>query len=678
MGTSLSCVQVYIGDKQKNDTRDLVIETLRQRVLEGSFTEKARGEAKDSDRTVFVGPLGDAPWLTIFDSQGDLRELAQRVSAAINGTAVFINLLDSDIVHLRRYSDGELVDDYCNAPHLYDGYGPDPDWLPDWGDMTEEELKAATRGDLASWRDLLISGTDLSVLREIWDSEPVFADDILWASTDALAMNKDDIFTDFWFDAEKYTQLNFRLKEPRLYEVKAEGPPKLVLLHGSVESNEVYVGQQLDLPILVQNDGGADTGIDIIVWGTALGNKMIELLKVQVWKMTDSEALKEMTFTTQKEIDKGQEEMPLYVASLDDFEVPQGISSGAEVMSQRGVDFHKVYEAIAQTQFQVRVLCNIESVCSGELFIAIAPQNNKEAEQVVYRAYIKALPMPRKPLRYHDAQKPIHPINLRKLETPSHLFALISLGTGQEQSAEVVANEIEMWVTEIASNDTDSFSTYLRMDLDLHHKSDNISTLDIPGSPYWKELREALGNCMNFLIKSRTASAIYDANTLFMQNSNTELAPQLMFRYSTVGMDKVEFEAINKWLQGMVNRIMTKASVLQAIVGRWEWHDTMDVNMTPYEIACGIGGQCTTARFWCMRFLRGVTEQLWLGPNLLTQLGGTKRLSSIATVTPCGDGVHITLNEESTLNELEKALECVLASEIDWREGMERLYPRKQ
>jgi hypothetical protein len=211
MGTSLSCVQVYIGDKQKNDTRDLVIETLRQRVLEGSFTEKARGEAKDSDRTVFVGPLGDAPWLTIFDSQGDLRELAQRVSAAINGTAVFINLLDSDIVHLRRYSDGELVDDYCNAPHLYDGYGPDPDWLPDWGDMTEEELKAATRGDLASWRDLLISGTDLSVLREIWDSEPVFADDILWASTDALAMNKDDIFTDFWFDAEKYTQLNFRL-----------------------------------------------------------------------------------------------------------------------------------------------------------------------------------------------------------------------------------------------------------------------------------------------------------------------------------------------------------------------------------------------------------------------------------------------------------------------------------
>lgn len=61
----------------------------------------------------------------------------------------------------------------------------------------------------------------------------------------------------------------------------------------------------------------------------------------------------------------------------------------------------------------------------------------------------------------------------------------------------------------------------------------------------------------------------------------------------------------------------------------------------------------------------------------LAQLGGTDQLMPIATIAPCGNGIHIALNEDATLDELEIALEPLLASEMDWREGMTRLYPRK-
>ncbi|MCL4266841.1 MAG: hypothetical protein KJ069_26915 [Anaerolineae bacterium] len=128
----------------------------------------------------------------------------------------------------------------------------------------------------------------------------------------------------------------------------------------------------------------------------------------------------------------------------------------------------------------------------------------------------------------------------------------------------------------------------------------------------------------------------------------------------------------------MVNRLMTAASGLQAIVGKWEWRMApISLDMTPYEEACNINGQCTTAHFWCQRFLRGVTSHLWLGPDLLEHLPDRERLDSVATITSYGEGIYVTLNERATLDELEEALDSLLPREIDWRNGMARLYPHK-
>ena len=152
MGTSLASIQVYFGNGPKSETRLEVVEALREYVLKGPFTETAQDQ--DPDRTVVVGPTNAARWLTLLDSQGNLRELARHLSAILSRPTVFINLIDSDVIHIRLYRNGETDDDYCNAPHHYDDYGSPPDW----DDLDETQLQALTRGDLSKWRDLFVEG----------------------------------------------------------------------------------------------------------------------------------------------------------------------------------------------------------------------------------------------------------------------------------------------------------------------------------------------------------------------------------------------------------------------------------------------------------------------------------------------------------------------------------------
>jgi hypothetical protein len=150
MGTSLACLQVYVGVNQKTDVRNVVIDAVRNKILNQGYIETSAQQNDPSpDRELFVGPLDDSPWLTVFVTSSHLREIAKDLSTAIEGTVIFVSLLDSDVVHLRRYSNGQMVDEYCNAPHLYDLYGTDPDSLSDWSETAKNRLKAMTRGDLA-------------------------------------------------------------------------------------------------------------------------------------------------------------------------------------------------------------------------------------------------------------------------------------------------------------------------------------------------------------------------------------------------------------------------------------------------------------------------------------------------------------------------------------------------
>lgn len=678
MGTTLSCLQVYVGGKQNAQVRKVVIETIRQQILDQGYIETLPPKHEQyPDSELFVGPPTDSPWLTVFVTYGNLPEIAQNVSATIQNTVIFISLIDSDVVHLQRYHKGKVLDEYCNAPHLYNLYGINLDSPPDWNEIEENDLKAMTRGNLANWHDLFVQGVNPDEIRAIWDSEPVFADDILWATAAALGMNAEEMLSDSWADQgrESFTRLTFQLKEKPPYETKVEGPPKLTL-SSYVELGEVYVGQQLNLQISVQNEGGDFAGLDILAWGSALDKGIVHLSEAEMFKAVDFEKKEAISFAPATGKLEAQE-VPLLVASQPTFKFPQGVAGGLQIGA--GGNWQKLLQAMGQTQVIFNIPVSIKKTGSGDLFIAFTPHANRENGQAIYQASLKALPMPRRPLPSKDAIQPIHPDSLRLLETPTTLFGLVSLGADRKQSAEIVAKAIEDWVATIVSTNSASLDTYLRSALNLQSKKKRLSVTDIPASSHWKNLREGLKDCVSFSIHHKTATVVYDVSTLSFQVSDEEPAPQLMFYHPLLELDEKEQDKLNEWLLETINHLMTETSSLQAMVGTWGWWGMAPISLdiTPYEAACNIGGQCTTARFWCQRFLRGVTPHLWLGSDLLAHLTGRDRLDSVATIASSGTGISITLNEGATIDELEMALDSLLAREMDWRNAMNRLYPRK-
>lgn len=668
MGTSLASVQVHIDNNASEETRLGIIDALRQYVLQGSFTETIQDS--DPDRSIFVGPINaNRPWLTLLDTQGNLRELTKFLSEVIKSTTVFISLFDSDVIHLRCYRHGLIVDDYCNDPEMYDSYTSDPNWLSDWNELNHDQLKALQKGDISKWQDLFVEGANVAELHNIWNSDPVFADDILWATVKALGMNEQEIWSEG--QDETFTRLTFRLKEPRQYEIKGAGLPRLDL-HSYGILTDIYHGDDIDISIAIRNDGGMSTGLNVVAWGSALDRRLISLAQVKLHIGTDAENMVEGNFIFQRG-NPANHDLPLYAASLADFEIPAGISGGLNSQNQPGIDWWKAFNALNQTLVHVRALGKVEAEGQGDLFMAFVPHQNRRDGHVVYRALLSAHPAPRHPLRYQDAGQPVPTILLDNLQKPVHFFVLISLNAEREQSANIVGEIIEDWIKEKTKKSKDSFVTHLRKRVDLLPDEKKFSVRQILNGAQWKTIRRALETCVSFSIAHNSMTVIYDVDPLFFQSSNELLTPQLAFFLPLENLPMEEPTRWEEWSTKTVNHLMERKLITQAFMGRWNWQG-QQINMTPYETVTGIGGQCTTAQFWCKRFLRGVTKQMWLGPDLITHLGGIDHLVSIAEIKKLSDGVCIHLDKKATLDDLENALEPLLPGKKDWLEGMKRLY----
>jgi hypothetical protein len=126
--------------------------------------------------------------------------------------------------------------------------------------------------------------------------------------------------------------------------------------------------------------------------------------------------------------------------------------------------------------------------------------------------------------------------------------------------------------------------------------------------------------------------------------------------------------------------VMARGGGFQAFIARWNWSTFYQggAQLTLYEHACGVHGQCTTGRAWCSRWLRAATERIWLGPELLARLPDRDALESICELTSIGDGMRVVLRPTATLDDLEHTLAAILPGASDWVRGMDLLYGHRQ
>jgi hypothetical protein len=183
------------------------------------------------------------------------------------------------------------------------------------------------------------------------------------------------------FPSESFTRLTFRLTKPRLYEIPAKDPPQFELA-GYTNFNEVHVGDSLNFFIDGQNNGGSATGLDVVAWGSAIDSSVIRLSDVQVYNRTDElNRVEGVGFKPRKGKDNDSD-MSVCVVSLPEFQLPQGISDASHAMIQSGVDWHKAYNALMDTQFSVNVRAEVETTGAGELFFSIVPHANRDGRTV--------------------------------------------------------------------------------------------------------------------------------------------------------------------------------------------------------------------------------------------------------------------------------------------------------
>jgi hypothetical protein len=144
------------------------------------------------------------------------------------------------------------------------------------------------------------------------------------------------------------------------------------------------------------------------------------------------------------------------------------------------------------------------------------------------------------------------------------------------------------------------------------------------------------------------------------------LSPHLAFWFDVRGRKSDEIERVKASLAALVDDLARSGHVHQAFLARWNWRPSLTLHATPYELACGVHGQCTTRHDWVNRFLHAVADDVWLGPSLLSRVPGFQAPAG-TTLRQLGNAVRIACRDAAAVNALEQALAHLLPTHSDWK-----------
>jgi hypothetical protein len=244
MGSFFDNIQVHVGAREPETQRQIIAATVRRLALAGPYVE-LDDPAIEPDHEIVIAPADDTPWIAVYGAYAEgpdaesRHQAAAALSAAVEGTAVTVMVYDSDVLEMRRYTEGNLVDAYSSDPDYFGIFDSDN---ADDDEHVSEAAPAAANDDLAGhperWRDLLASGHAPAELRAVWDERRIFAEETLAYAAELLGMDPARAGSYYQYmvtdgrqlgdDAvDGAIRLRFRLSQPPRYSIPAEGLPVL-------------------------------------------------------------------------------------------------------------------------------------------------------------------------------------------------------------------------------------------------------------------------------------------------------------------------------------------------------------------------------------------------------------------------------------------------------------------
>lgn len=677
MGAFFTNVQIYTGNGHQDEVRIRVIETIRQRVLAGPYIEAGIGETVD--RTILIGPVGSEPWITVLDEaieEQDLNKLdalAATLSLANLSSTVGVLVHDSEILNLRLFRNGLIADNFCNDPNYF-----------------YEKLPSNQRGSSGHpklWREILAPNVTESDLRRIWNEQYSTAEDMLIDTARLLGWNQKQLFLNLTELAENelsgFTCLRFRcLKQRTFYEEKVAGPPMLKIC-GSVPTVDLSVNEALNLHFDVYNSGGAGSGLKVLIWGPALQQDFIKLEHIRL-QYGQKEIIGNLEAVFKEKISPTGEKT--IIASFPNFKIipgfvyPEMIHPGRFLRQQ---DLKEQIDCWFDNLIHLFIAGQVLAPGNGKLHVVLLPEQNRQDGQAEFITDFRITPPLRKPLRYHNSEN-IHQ-QMRTMEEARVLFGMVVL---ERINSKVVREAFESWHSVIGTSGPGYYETSLMRGMNHQPQIKYLKTSRIKGGVRWQRLCQQIPICINLQCTLRpnktdkpilqdlgeqnfsSGFGIYNYPVYYQGlGEGDRPAPHVLFWVDLTNLNADERRRVNYSLKKIIDLMMLRINGIQAMMADWS-SPPLDPasNSTAYENACGIYGY-SASRKWCKQYLRGISNYLWLGEELQEQcLKNMSLIKNIAAVETVGHAMRIQLRLDSNLNDIERVLKPVLATQEDWLE----------
>ena len=651
MGSFYTNVHVRItGDR--SIAREGIVSALRELARQRGMVDVA---TSDADRTLAITSGRD--WISVYDSETEardpatLRALAGAVARAAAGHAVSILVHDSDVVDLRLFdAAGDEVDRFVNK---VDYFGP-----------ASPAEKRAAKGRPELWQPVLAAGADESALRKAWKTDSVFVDQLVSAVARVLGIDAARATTGFRYLDPKLADdpasivLRFRLAERPAWEVPRTGPPRFEA-SAFAPAPALFVGAPLHATATARNAGGAMRGLSVVVRGSALDRGLVaidggELLVGRPARRNDGTTNHQPLAFVEERVDGSI----AFVARVPDAVVPAAPSASLEQVGPRAPPAY--FEALAAGQVHVNVRGRGLVEGTGALEIALVPHEHRDAAFVVPTP-IEVRRAGWRPLR---ALPGLAPRQLEELQARDTLFAMVTLDVPTAEAAIIAADALAKWapLLKVGRVQVTRFPAIAGK----APKTRATKKIDV------EKLRPAFGE--ETLVELATdgndgfsfGRSLYHA--LRPSTSDPDL-PTLAFWLSAKERAVHELAHARELAVAIVDDAFVRGKGTQAIVARAGRMFSSTLDLTAYETACGIGGQCTLRKSWQTRWVRTIAPgTLWVGPAL----AGRVEVGAAAW-SPIGEG-HRAVVED--VGAIEQALADVLPDRDAWSVAACAMYAR--
>ncbi len=682
MGFRCSNVQVYTAGKSPELLRQTVIQAVRDFVLAGEFEELSDEAKSQADRSILIGPLTPEPWLSVFDQYSEeneeyLKELTAGLSRAIAGIALGISAFGE--LELQLYRAGLSVDSY-SSQSVWQAYEAEEDRVEEEQlEAAEEALRLKTlQGQPELWQEILVAGKNPQDLRAVW--QPLVPDQQRLLDLAALLqLNPDYCQTSYYhLDLEEeetpFTHLAFRSTRPSRQALDKEQPsglPELVM-NGGTSRLELSVGDSFDSSLLyLVNKGGLGKGLRVVVWGEALQQNLLEPETLKIYppeffqQMADPSQSKPVPVAIKLTASRAADDQKLCFVDLPDLEIPTG-------------------------SIHPTVRGKVLAAGKAELHIGFAPLENLEAGRASWTIPITVFEQPQRKPAFSVERPELQSFLLRKLEKSDTLAALVVLAPNWQENTALIADSFERWdhligetLNSNAANGKQGVTTrkggaktydIIQHGLDTRTEMFRIKVGQLGADKIWQKMRAGLQNykmiSANLMSPPDRSAAIpkmteagfaFDTNRFLAgEKSAEEPATHLSLWLDLKGLEASQEQTLNSLVVKLVDELMSGAGGLQAQIVRWDWTYIFPSQPNPYETVAGLNPQIISLKSWCSSYLRAVSEQLWLGSELLSKLEDRAALEKVAELVSLGDTVRLTLRAGVEMDQFEEALARII------------------